>query len=45
MTSSFTSASSFNLTTQTLPANGTYTITIDPDSFNTGSMNVSVTNP
>ena len=45
MTTTFTSAASFNLATQTLPANGTYTITIDPDSFNTGSMNVSVTNP
>ncbi|MGI8836496.1 MAG: IPT/TIG domain-containing protein, partial [Pyrinomonadaceae bacterium] len=45
MTSSFTSASSFNLATQTLPVTGTYTITIDPDSYNTGSMSVSVTNP
>ncbi len=45
LTSSFTSAASFNLATQTLPVNGTYTIKIDPDSFNTGSMSVSVTNP
>ena len=45
MVTTFTSAANFNLTTQTLPVNGTYTITIDPDSFNTGSMNVSVTNP
>ena len=45
LTSSFTSAGSFNLATQTLPVTGTYTITIDPDSFNTGSMSVSVTNP
>lgn len=39
------SASSFNLTTQTLPANGTYTIVIDPGGANTGTINVSVTNP
>jgi hypothetical protein len=45
LTSSFTSAASFNLATQTLPVTGTYTITIDPDSANTGSMNVSVTSP
>jgi YD repeat-containing protein len=44
LTSTFTSGS-FNLATQTLPVTGTYTITIDPDSFNTGSMSVSVTNP
>ena len=45
MTSSFTSAASFNLATQSLTVTGTYTIKIDPDSSNTGSMNVSVTNP
>jgi len=45
LTSSFTSASSFNLATQTLSVTGTFTITIDPDSSNTGSMSVSVTNP
>jgi hypothetical protein len=45
LTSSFTSAASFNLATQTLSVTGTYTITIDPDSSNTGSMSVSVTNP
>jgi YD repeat-containing protein len=45
LTSSFTSAASFNLATQTLSVTGTYTITIDPDSWNTGSMSVSVTNP
>jgi hypothetical protein len=44
-TSSFTSASSFNLSTQTLSVSGTYTIKVDPDSSNTGSMNVNVTNP
>jgi YD repeat-containing protein len=45
MTTLFTSSSSFNLATQSLTATGTYTIKIDPDSSNTGSMNVSVTNP
>ena len=45
LTSSFTSSGNFNLSTQTLPVNGTYTIKIDPDDFNTGSMNVNVTNP
>jgi hypothetical protein len=45
MTTSFTSATSFNLATQSLTTTGTYTIKIDPDSSNTGSMNVSVTNP
>lgn len=45
LTSNISSLSSFNLSTQTLPATGTYTITIDPSSANTGSMNVSVTNP
>jgi hypothetical protein len=37
--------SSFNLTTQTLPVNGTYTIQIDPSVYHTGSISVSVTNP
>jgi hypothetical protein len=45
MTSAFTSAASFNLATQSLTTTGTYTIKIDPDSSNTGSMSVSVTNP
>jgi YD repeat-containing protein len=35
----------FNLTTQTLPATGTYTIVVDPAAGNTGTINVSVTNP
>lgn len=43
--SSTSSASNFNLTTQTLPTSGTYTIVIDPVSANTGTINVSVTNP
>jgi YD repeat-containing protein len=45
MTTSFTSSASFNLATQSLTTTGTYTIKIDPDSSNTGSMSVSVTNP
>jgi hypothetical protein len=45
LTSKTSSSSSFNLTTQTLPTTGTYTITIDPSGANTGSMNVSVTSP
>jgi len=45
LTSSFSSSSSFNLPQQTLPTTGTYTIVIDPNGTNTGSMNVSVTSP
>ena len=45
LTSTTSSSSSFNLATQTLPTNGTYTISIDPSGANTGSMNVSVTSP
>ena len=45
LTSSFSSSSSFNLTQQTLPSTGTYTIVIDPGGTATGSMNVSVTSP
>lgn len=45
LTSSTFSGSSLNLTTQTLPVTGTYTITIDPSESNTGSLNLSVTNP
>jgi hypothetical protein len=35
----------FNLTTQTLPTTGTYTIVINPATWNVGSITVSVTNP
>jgi hypothetical protein len=45
LTSSTSGASNFNLTTQTLPSSGTYTIVVDPSSTNTGSANVSVTSP
>lgn len=41
----YSSTGSFNLTTQTLPTTGTYTIRIDPGGANTGSMSVNVTNP
>ena len=36
---------SFNLSTQTLPTTGTYTIEVDPSAAATGSINVSVTSP
>lgn len=39
------SASSFNLATQTLPTTGTYTVVIDPDTAKIGSLDVSVTSP
>jgi hypothetical protein len=35
----------FDLNPQTLPSSGTYTIVVDPRDHNTGSVNVSVTNP
>lgn len=45
LTSTFSCSGSFNLTQQTLPATGTYTITIDPLSTFTGNLDISVTNP
>jgi uncharacterized protein YhfF len=39
------SGSSLNLSTQTLPTTGTYTILIDPNGATTGSITVNVTNP
>ena len=39
------SAASFNMSMVTLPTTGTYTISINPSSFNTGSLDVRVTNP
>jgi hypothetical protein len=45
LTASTSSAGSFNLSTQTLPTSGTYTILVDPASTNTGSINVAVTSP
>lgn len=44
-TSLFSCSGTINLATQTLPATGTYTIKIDPNTTNVGSANVSVTNP
>jgi YD repeat-containing protein len=43
LVSASSSGASFVLTTQTLPVTDTYTIKIDPNSFNLGSMDVSVT--
>jgi YD repeat-containing protein len=45
LTSTYQFASSFDLSTQTLPATGTYTITINPDGATVGSITVSVSNP
>jgi hypothetical protein len=45
LTSSTSCSGSFNLTTQTLPTTGTYTINIDPNGASTGSLNVSLTSP
>ncbi len=45
LTSTATSGTNFNLTTQTLPTTGTYTVVIDPSGTATGSINVRVTNP
>ncbi len=42
---STTSSGSFNLTTQTLAATGTYTISVDPSGISTGSVSVNVTSP
>lgn len=45
LTSHSSSSANFNLTTQTLPTTGTYKVTIDAASTNTGSINIAVTNP
>jgi hypothetical protein len=45
MTSAWWFATSFDLQTQTLPANGMYTIEVDPSWGSTGSIAVSVTSP
>jgi hypothetical protein len=42
LTSASSSASSFNLSTQTLPVSGTYTISIDPSGAIAGSLSVAV---
>ena len=45
MTSTTSSSATFNLTTQALTTTGTYTVVVDPTLANTGSLNVSVTDP
>ena len=45
LTSSTSSLGSFNLTQQTLPATGTYTVLVDPVGAAAGSLNLSATNP
>ena len=45
LTSTFTCGGTFNLSQQTLPTTGTYTIKVDPNGTNMGTGNVSVTNP
>jgi hypothetical protein len=45
LTSSSSSSQSFDLSSQTLPTTGTYTIVVDPSGANIGSINVRVTNP
>jgi YD repeat-containing protein len=45
LTSSTSCAASFNLSMQTLPTTGTYTIKVDPLGANTGNLNVNVTSP
>ena len=45
LTSTGPCSANFNLSMQTLPVTGTYTIKIDPSGANTGNLNVNVTNP
>jgi hypothetical protein len=45
LTSATSSAASFNLTQQTLPTTGTYTVQVDPPGTNTGALTVNVTSP
>jgi hypothetical protein len=45
LTSGSSGGTSFNLATQTLPTTGTYTVKMDPFTFGTGSLTVSVTSP
>jgi hypothetical protein len=42
---SSSSASSFNLAPQALPVTGTYTIFLNPNSTNIGSINIAITSP
>ena len=45
LTSNSSCGGSFNLTQQTLPTTGTYTLFVNPSSSNTGSLNLTVTSP
>ena len=45
LTTKTSSATSFDLSSVTLPSTGTYTVLIDPPSWNIGSLSVSVTSP
>ena len=45
LTAGGSAAASFNLTTTTLPTTGPYTITINPTTTTTGSLNLQVTSP
>jgi hypothetical protein len=45
LTSGTSSSTSFNLSAQTLPVDGTYSVFVDPSSTNTGSITVAVTAP
>jgi hypothetical protein len=39
------STTSFNMNQQTLPVTGTYTVVVDPSQWNSGTINVAVTDP
>lgn len=45
MATATSSAASFNLSTQTLPSTGTYTVSINPSAANTGGLTLTVTTP
>jgi hypothetical protein len=45
LTAMTSGASSFNLSTQTLPTSGTYTVVVDPSGANIGTLNLSITSP
>jgi YD repeat-containing protein len=45
LVSTLTNNANFNLAQQTLPTTGTYTVSIDPLSTSTGSLNLAVTDP
>lgn len=45
LTSATSNLDTFTLTTQTLPATGTYTVSIDPGGTRTGNLSVTVTSP